>query len=262
MQRRVHVALYLGAALALSGGTAGAQTEPGCSASDQAPDSIPMRTAPTAVARALRVIVRDSASTLVNVDAAGDRRGDWLKVRARGSAGWVAATSVTCRLSSGAARDVIARDAARVIAAVKAGDMMALARQIHPAKGVRLSPYATIDTATDVVMTAAQLDRAFRDPRARVWGVDDGSGQPIRLPFRRYYRQFVYDREFAGAPLTTYNDPGEGTRKVWDAYPSAIVAAFAFPETGTRAAESLRLVFERHHGAWYLAGIVHDGWTI
>ena len=167
-----------------------------------------------------------------------------------------------CRVSSDSARRAVAADAARIAAALGSADMTALARRVHPLRGVRFSPYAAVDTVRDVTLPAGELGPALRSARARVWGADDGSGDPIRLTFRAYLRRFAYDRDFARAPTVTYNAPGERARAVWDAYPCAILAEFAVPETDERPAESLLLVFERYRGAWYLRGVVHAGWTI
>jgi hypothetical protein len=173
-----------------------------------------------------------------------------------------ARAQAACRVSSDSARRAVASDAARIVAALGSADMAALARRVHPLRGVRFSPYVAVDTVHDVTLPAGQLGPTLRSTRARVWGTDDGSGEPIRLTFRAYLHRFASDRDFARAPTITYNAPGERARDVWDAYPCAIVAEFAVPETDERPAESLLLVFERYRGAWYLRGVVHAGWTI
>jgi hypothetical protein len=173
-----------------------------------------------------------------------------------------ARAQAACRVSSDSAKRAVAPDAARLAVALRSEDMAALARRVHPLRGVRFSPYAAVDTVHDVTLAATQLGPALRSTRTRVWGADDGSGDPIRLTFRAYLRRFAADRDFARAPAVTYNAPGERARAVWDAYPCAIVAELAVPETDERPAESLLLVFERYRGAWYLRGVVHAGWTI
>ena len=167
-----------------------------------------------------------------------------------------------CRVSSDSAQRAVASDAAHVVAALASADMAALAPRVHPLRGVRFSPFAAVDTVRDVTLPAGQLGPALRGTRARVWGADDGSGEPIRLTFRAYLRRYAADRDFARAPTITYNASGERARDVWDAYPCAILTEFAMPETDERPAESLLLVFERYRGAWYLRGVVHAGWTI
>ena len=233
----------------------------GCSATDSAQELIALRNEPDAKGNPLQSIPREKAASLVRVDAFGSRSGDWLKVRGDKYDGWVSANFVVCRIPSQEAQDIIARQAADVIQALKTANMQALAPSVHPVKGLRFSPYASKDS-TDVVLTSPQLVGAMQNPVKRVWGADDGSGDPIRLSFARYYHKFVYDRDFAQAQKITYNSEDEPTNRARDQYPNAIVVDDGLPETGTAARERLRLVFEQHQSKWYLSGIIHDGWTI
>jgi hypothetical protein len=233
----------------------------GCSATDYAHELIALRGEPSATANPLQSIPRKEAASLVRVDAFGSHGGDWLKVRGGKYDGWVSAKYVVCRIPSQEAQDFIAKQANDVMQALKTQNMTALAQSVHPVKGLRFSPYASKDS-TDVVLTAAQLVGAMQNPAKRVWGADDGSGDPIRLSFARYYHKFVYDRDFAQAQKITYNSEDEQTNRARDQYPNAIVVDYGLPETGTTARERLRLVFEQHQSKWYLSGIIHDGWTI
>ena len=238
-----------------------AQDRSGCSATDYAHELIALRSEPSAKGNPLQSIPRKEVASLVRVDAFGSRGGDWLKVRGDKYDGWVSAKYLACRIPSQEAQDIIAKQAADVMQALKAANMTALAQSVHPVKGLRFSPYASVDT-TDVVLMAAQLVGALQNPAKRVWGADDGSGDPIRLSFARYYHKFVYDRDFALAQKITYNSEDEQTNRARDQYPNAIVVDYGLPETGTAARERLRLVFEQHQSKWYLSGIIHDGWTI
>ena len=234
----------------------------GCSPTDYAEESITVRSEPRAKANSLQSIPREKASSLTRVDAFSSRGVDWLKVRGGPYEGWVSARDLICRVTPQAAQDIIAKQAAEVLQALKTANMQELARVVHPVKGLRFSPYASVDAKTDVVLTASQLNGALPDPAKRVWGFEDGSGAPIRLPFARYYHKFVYDRDFAQAPQVTYNRGDEGTNRAWGQYPNAIVVDYGLPETGSVQREHLRLVFEQHQAKWYLSGIIHDGWTI
>jgi hypothetical protein len=232
----------------------------GCSATDYAPESIKVLSEPSAKANSLQSIPRERAASLVRVDAFASRSGDWLKVRGDQYEGWVSARDVVCRVLSQEAQDTIAKQAAEVLQALKTANMPELRRSVHPVKGLRFSPYGTVDSKTDVVLTASQLSGALQDPAKRVWGADDGSGAPIRLTFVRYYHKFVYDRDFAQASQVRYNSEDEG--RAWEQYPNAILVDYRLPETANLPQEHLRLVFEQHQGKWYLSGIIHDGWTI
>jgi hypothetical protein len=234
----------------------------GCSATDVSSEPIVVRAAPNVKANAVQSILKDQASSLERRDTfAAGRRGDWLEVHATGLDGWVSAVDVACRTQPGHAQDAVGKQAEEAIEALKTKNMAALARVVHPMKGLRFSPIATVDAKRDVVLTASQLGRGFADPTVRVWGYDDGSGAPIRLTFAGYFRKFVYDRDFA-AVSPTYNSEDSGTEKAWEESPNAIVVGYFLPETEKVPEEHLRLVFEQHQGRWYLSGIIHDGWTI
>jgi hypothetical protein len=241
---------------------AAAHDRSGCSATDYATESIKVRSEPSTKASSFQSIPRERTSSLVRIDAFSSHSGDWLKVRDGQHEGWVTARDVVCRVPSEEAQDIIAKQAAEVMQALKTANMPDLSRSVHPVKGLRFSPYASVDAKTDVVLTASQLKGTLQDPAKRVWGADDGSGAPIRLSFARYYHKFVYDRDFAQSPQVTYNKGDKGTNQTWEQYPNAIVGDYGLPETGSTQGEHLRLAFEQHEGKWYLSGIIHDGWTI
>ena len=253
------VIVALGCALSTN---AASPARSGCSATDYASASIAVRTSPAADGESHQSIPRGKISSLARVDGFGSPKGDWLQVRGGTYDGWVSAKYVVCRVSAEEAKNVIAPQAADVLQALKTADMKKLAEVVHPTKSLRFSPYASVDTKTDVVLTASQLKDALQDSAKRVWGADDGSGAPIRLTFTRYYHKFVYDRDFSKASQVNYNRADDGTKHAWENYPNAIVVEYGLPETGSTPREHLLLVFEQHQGKWYLSGIIHGGWTI
>ena len=81
-------------------------------------------------------------------------------------------------------RTTITPRAAAVISALKAHDMVALAKLAHPSKGVRFTPYLNVSAKSDKRFTPAQLRTLWSSKTQFVWGMHDGSGAPIRLTFR------------------------------------------------------------------------------
>ncbi|MCM3268196.1 hypothetical protein [Paenibacillus elgii] len=174
----------------------------------------------------------------------------------------------TGTLSPDEARKVIAKQAETVITALKHQDMKQLQRYIHPEKGVRFSPYATIDAEHDLVFKAGQLPGLPQDKTAYTWGTYDGSGAPIQLTFQDYYKRFVYDRDYVKPEKFGYNElvmQGNSVINIREAYPNSIFVEAHFSRDADHNEmgwSSLRLVFQQHAEAWYLVGIVHDQWTI
>jgi hypothetical protein len=163
---------------------------------------------------------------------------------------------------------LISDQAVLVIDALKNRDMETLAALSHPDLGVRFSPY-TFVREEDLVFSGQALLKGLSDEDVHVWGLYDGSGEPIALTFSEYFSQFVYSRDFFAAELVTYNEPvsqGNTINNSAAFYESSIIVEYYFsgiePKYGGMDWRSLRLVFQQHAGEWLLVGIINDEWTI
>jgi hypothetical protein len=172
----------------------------------------------------------------------------------------------TPSMSPAAAKRIIKNRTRLVIQAIRAKNTSALAAFVHPSKGLRFSPYTYVDQKNDLVFKPEQLKGLSRSQRRYHWGEEDGSGDPIRGTFSRYYRSYIYDKNFAIAPQVTYNEPsGGGTMisNIFSSYPGAIVVDYYFPPTdGEMDWRSLRLIFQKQGSIWFLVGLAHNEWTI
>lgn len=155
------------------------------------------------------------------------------------------------------------------VRALAAHDMAAVGALAHPGKGVRFSPYAHVDVERDQVIRKASFDSLWTIKTPVVWGVHDGSGEPIRLTYAEYHRAFVYDRDFAQAPRVEYNAPpvgrGNTPNNIAASYPGASIVEYHIPGDPKYAGmdwRSLWLVFEKTEATWHLVAIVHGSWTI
>lgn len=155
------------------------------------------------------------------------------------------------------------------ILAVKEKEMKKLASMVHPVKGVRFSPYSSIDMAKDLVFTKDQLLGMFESETIYNWGDYDGSGEPIKLTFSQYYDRFIYNRDFVNAEKVGFNEiqqSGNTIVNIRDVYPDGNFYDYYFsgfnPEYDGMDWASLRLVFEEYDGRWYLVCIAHGEWTI
>ena len=160
--------------------------------------------------------------------------------------------------------------ARETIAALKARDGIRLAGVVHPVKGVRFTPYGYVRADRDIVLGRDEVARLFSDTTRRTWGITDGSGESLSFSADQYYRRFVYDADFASAPVVRYDEPpaktGNTPNNVSQAYPGARWVEFHFPMIDPKYEgmdwRSLWLVFEREGDDWRLTGIVHGSWTI
>lgn len=156
-----------------------------------------------------------------------------------------------------------------VLAALDAKDMNALATYTHATQGIRFSPYAYVDTSTDLVFQSTALGALLNDTTLYTWGSFDGSGEPISLTFDDYFDDFVYDEDYLNPHIIGINQViGQGNTLVnlSTVYPNAEFVEFHF--TGFDAQyqgidwSSLILVFENTSSGYKLIGIVHHQWTI
>lgn len=165
---------------------------------------------------------------------------------------------------------MIASRARQVILALKAGNMARFATFVHPQKGVRFSPYASVLPDEDRVLKRNQLSQFWVSNKRYLWGSYDGSGDPIRVTFRKYYRQFIFDHDFSRAKDMAYNPEnmshGNTPNNIRAIYPESIAVEYHFSGFDERVSGhdwvSLWLVFEKRGSVWYLVGVVHDQWTI
>jgi hypothetical protein len=230
--------------------------------------SVEIRATPSNSAALLRAFKpNESEIREFDIVSRGTNGNDWIKVKNGEVNGWVSAAALECRLSPDEARAEIAAETAAVIEAISKKDMDALAKYIHPIKGVRFSPSATIGPTANVVVRQQELHRWFQSTTKRTWGSDDAKGEPIRLTAASYYSRFIYDRNYRIAPITgfnTFNAKSTDRNNVWEVYPNALVVEYYFPPSVADGNDwaTLRLVYEKHEGRWFLSGVIHDAWTI
>ncbi|MFC1599797.1 hypothetical protein ACFL3T_02095 [Patescibacteria group bacterium] len=153
----------------------------------------------------------------------------------------------------------------QTITTLKNKDLDTLETLIHPEKGVRLSPYATVDTKKDVILKPFELN----DGSSRLWGQYDGTGLPITLTLNEYFDKFVFSADFENAPQIKKNEiigSGNSLNNLEKVYGEANFIEYHFPEFDPEMYgmdwQSLRLVFEEYEGEFKLVGIIHDQWTI
>ena len=173
------------------------------------------------------------------------------------------------KIDSLEAKIVIAKRAKEVIIALKSKDTARLSSLIHPDKGVRFSPYAFVDVKRDIVLKAEHIKTIFADTTKHLWGFYDGTDEEMKLSFADYFKQFIYNRDFATAKQIGYQriiGRGNTINNNFEVYPGAIIVEYHFPGFDPIYDgidwESLRLVFEEKDGGWYLVGVIHDQWTI
>lgn len=156
-----------------------------------------------------------------------------------------------------------------ILSVIKDYDYEKLAEYFHPKLGVRFSPYGYIDTENDKVMTMKQFREYGLSKHQFKWGSYDGSGDPITMNTRDYFKKFVYDVDFLNAEKTSLNqmlaggNTPENILAVYEGLPFTESYFSGFDEKLSGMDwRALKLVYKKHEGKYYLVGIIHSEWTI
>ncbi|MBL7730521.1 MAG: hypothetical protein JNM88_05030 [Chitinophagaceae bacterium] len=169
------------------------------------------------------------------------------------------------------ARDsVLLAQTKEILTAFKKKNYDSLALFIHPAAGVRFSPYGFIDTVNDKLISAAMV-KSWADKAKRtniLWGTEDPTDDPINLNIDQYVKRYVYDVDFVKADSVKVNafiGSGNTINNLAEVYKGCNFVESHFPGFEKKYEgmdwRSLRLVFRLIDGKYYLVGVVHDEWS-
>lgn len=148
-----------------------------------------------------------------------------------------------------------------IIKAIMGFDPEALARYIHPRKGVRFSASAMV-SRSDPVFTREQVHSFVSDPQEYIWGIYGGSGERIIFSPKDFFMKILCSRRFEDGIVRfnkVYEDFGGNHYLV---YPNSVVVEYLYEGTeewGFVDTAVLRIVFQQHDDRnWYVVGIIYD----
>lgn len=135
-------------------------------------------------------------------------------------------------------------------------------------EGVRFSPYAYIDKSNSKILTPDDFLNAINNKQVFTWGSFDGTGNPIKLTVKDYFNKFVYTADFLNAEAVGINEvikQGNTINNLKDFYPNHYFIDYHFSgfEQKYKGMDwaSLRLVFEKQDGQYFIVAIIHDQWA-
>ena len=158
-----------------------------------------------------------------------------------------------------------------ILVALKNKNYSAFADYIHPASGIRFSPYGYVDTLSHLRFSRDKFIATAKDDNQEmiVWGKFDATGDPIKMTLNNYLQRFVYDVDFIKPEKRTVNEfigTGNSLNNLLSVYKNCDFTESYFSGFKKEYAgmdwKSLRLVFKERNGKFFLVGIVHDEWTI
>ena len=147
-------------------------------------------------------------------------------------------------------------------------DFTSLSSVVHPEYGVVFSPYATINPATNQRFNSEEIATIDTDSHIYMWGVLNGSGEPIMMTPAEYFEKFIPAADFINASVIGVNRvvrSGNALENMVDVFPNVKFVDFHIPE-GESSEEldwsSLRLGFEEFEGQLRLIAIVYSAWSV
>ncbi len=167
-----------------------------------------------------------------------------------------------------AMRALVEEAAGNVLMALAKREFKTLAA-LAGAEGLIVSPYVTLDEG-DIRLSRSEIERCANDPKVRLWGHRDGSGNPIEMTCKNYFREFVWNTDYRKADEILYNEPrqrGNDHNNNHEYFPGSIVVEYHFRESPKDIAHyvlwtGLRLIFRKEKDKMLLIAITRDVWTI
>ena len=157
-----------------------------------------------------------------------------------------------------------------VLEYIRDNDFKELSRIAHPDFGVVFSPFATVSMSANRRFSAEQIALFGTDTNVYVWGVYDGTGEPIAMTPSEYFTAFIFPDDYTNAPVIGVNHivrSGNALENMTDEFPGLKFVDFHIPGGDKDYHEdldwsSLRLGFEEHGGDLWLTVILHSTWTV
>jgi hypothetical protein len=156
-----------------------------------------------------------------------------------------------------------------VVGYIKDGNYRALSRIAHPEFGVVFSPNATVALATNKCFQADQIAAFGSDNTIYVWGIQDGTGEPIEMTVVDYLAEYVLAKDYFNASIIGINQivkSGNALENIKEVFPEVKFVDFHIPGDEKDSAEdigwtSLRLGFEEYDNKLWLTLILASKWT-
>lgn len=169
--------------------------------------------------------------------------------------------------AAGASNQELVEQSYNVLSYIRELDYVSLSQLVHPEYGIYFSPYSNINLTSNQWFSSDMLAMIDKVEEPFVWGVYDGSGEPISMTADEYFARFVYDRNFAGAPTVTIDriaKSGNSLENTVELFPGCRFVDFYIPAQSEDALDwsLLRLIYEEYDGALYLVAIVHNEYTV
>lgn len=163
--------------------------------------------------------------------------------------------------------EVLRKTNDELLQALKNKDYKKFAEFIHPEKGVRFSMYAFVDPGGDKHFSKADFEKYSSAKTIFTWGALDGSGDSYKVTINDYLQKWVFSKDFTASQfsLNEFQKTGNSLNNVKEIYPKNDFTENYIKGTekyGEMDWKTLRFVFEKFQGKYYLVAVVNDQWTV
>ena len=162
-------------------------------------------------------------------------------------------------------KDSINRVAQKVLTALKEKNYRLFADYFHPIETVLFAPYGFIKKNISKRLLAKDFLETIDKNWTLTWGVYKNSDEKIQLKVIPYIEKFIYDADFLNAEKTAFDQVVEKdspVNNILEIFPNLHYFDYYFygsdSEDKDKAGKSLRLVFKKYNGQYYIVGIIHE----
>ena len=154
-----------------------------------------------------------------------------------------------------------------ILQILKVKNYTELEKFIHPEKGVRFSIYAYIDANKDKKFSKTEFEKYADSNIKFTWGETDGEGKPVVMSIKNYLDNWVFKKDFSQSKfsLNEFQGSGNSLNNLQKVYPQADFTENYIAGTeqyGGMDWKTLRFVFEKSNGKYFLVAVINDEWTI
>lgn len=156
-----------------------------------------------------------------------------------------------------------------ILASFAKQDLATVAAYVHPEAGLTFTPSVYIE-AEDQTFTQTELEAMASQPTTQTyqWGIEEGTGNRLILPFKAYCEKYIYDVPFLETDsvyVDRFFQRGNKINNLKEAYPNCHFVEYYIPAVNPDYAgmdwRALRLVFQPYETEMRLRGVVHAAWT-
>ena len=165
-------------------------------------------------------------------------------------------------------QDSIRTKGLKILTALKEENYSLLSRYFSKT-GVYFSPYGFLDTTNCKKLSATDLLQSIENNWILTWGSYDGTGEPIKLTTKAFFKKFVYNKDYSKAKDVGYDtliQKGNSLVNIEQVFPGQHFLDYHFKGFDKKYEgmdwTSLILVFSKEEDGYFLKGVIHHQWTI